>query len=107
MRKAHRPQITDLFKKHHTLTMQTMFKGTVVQVGGSLLYTINWRKGNTFETLACQYTKFVRKNYLLSEYKVKAVFDLHPQEPTIKGAGGGLHQDFLEIDFLVVSDREE
>ena len=24
----------------------------------------------------------------------------------IKGAGG-LHQDFLEIDFLVVSDREE
>ena len=21
--------------------------------------------------------------------------------------GGGLHQDFLEIDFLVVSDREE
>ena len=24
------------------------------------------------------------------------------------GAGvGGLHQDFLEIDFLVVSDREE
>ena len=23
-----------------------------------------------------------------------------------KGAGG-LHQDFLEIDFLVVSDREE
>ena len=26
---------------------------------------------------------------------------------TVKGAGGGLHQDFLEIDFLVVSDREE
>ena len=26
----------------------------------------------------------------------------------VKGAGGGgLHQDFLEIDFLVVSDREE
>ena len=24
----------------------------------------------------------------------------------VKGAGG-LHQDFLEIDFLVVSDREE
>ena len=23
------------------------------------------------------------------------------------GGGGGLHQDFLEIDFLVVSDREE
>ena len=22
------------------------------------------------------------------------------------GGGGGLHQDFLEIDFLVVSDRE-
>ena len=26
--------------------------------------------------------------------------------PGLKGAGG-LHQDFLEIDFLVVSDREE
>ena len=28
---------------------------------------------------------------------------------SIKGAGGpgGLHQDFLEIDFLVVSDRGE
>ena len=26
----------------------------------------------------------------------------------IKGAGGGgLHQDFLEIDFLVVSNRDE
>ena len=23
------------------------------------------------------------------------------------GGGEGLHQDFLEIDFLVVSDREE
>ena len=23
------------------------------------------------------------------------------------GGGGGLYQDFLEIDFLVVSDREE
>ena len=23
------------------------------------------------------------------------------------GGGGGLHQDFLEIDFLVVSDRDE
>ena len=23
------------------------------------------------------------------------------------GGGGGLHQDFLEIDFLVVSDIEE
>ena len=23
------------------------------------------------------------------------------------GGGGGLHHDFLEIDFLVVSDREE
>ena len=23
------------------------------------------------------------------------------------GGGGGLHQDFLETDFLVVSDREE
>ena len=27
-------------------------------------------------------------------------------ERPLKGAGG-LHQDFLEIDFLVVSDREE
>ena len=35
MRKAHRPQITNLFKKHHTLTPK--FKGTVD--GGSLLYT--------------------------------------------------------------------
>ena len=27
---------------------------------------------------------------------------------SLKGAGGGgLHQDFLEIDFLVVSDRNE
>ena len=26
---------------------------------------------------------------------------------SLKGAGGGLHQDFLELDFLVVSDREE
>ena len=23
------------------------------------------------------------------------------------GGGGGLHQDFLDIDFLVVSDRDE
>ena len=60
------------------------FKETVVLDGWSLLYTINWRKVNTFETLAGQYTKFVKKNNLLSECKVKAVFDSYPQEPTIK-----------------------
>ena len=86
MRVAHRPQITDIFKKHHTLTSDNApkFKGTVVLDGGSLLYTINWRKGNTFETLAAQYTKFEKKNYLLSECKVKAFFDSYPQEPTMK-----------------------
>ena len=69
MREVHRPQITDLFKKHHSRLSDNAhkFKGTVVLDGGSILYTINWRKGNTFETLASQYTKFVQKNYLLSE----------------------------------------
>ena len=68
MREAHRPQITDLFKKHHSCLSDNAhkFKGTVVLDGGSILYTINWRNGNTFETLAGQYTQFV-KNYLLSE----------------------------------------
>ena len=69
MREAHRPRITDLFKKHHSRLSDNAhkFKGTVVLDGGSILYTINWRKGNTFETLAGQYTKSVQKNYLLSE----------------------------------------
>ena len=69
MREAHRPQITNLFKKHHSLLSDNAhkFKGTAVLDGGSILYTINWRKGNTFETLAGQYMKFVHKNYLLSE----------------------------------------
>ena len=86
MREAHRPQITDLFKKHHSRLSDNghIFKGTVVLDGGSILYTINWRKENTFETLAGQYTKFVQKNYLLSECLVKTVFDLYPQEPTTK-----------------------
>ena len=63
MREAHRPQITGLFKKHHSCLSDNAqnFKGTVVLDGGSILYTINWRKGNTFETLAGQYTKFVQK----------------------------------------------
>ena len=69
MREAHRPHITDLFKKHRSRLSDNAhkFKGAVVLDGGSILYTINWRKGNTFETLAGQYTKFVNKNYLLLE----------------------------------------
>ena len=69
MREAHRPQITDLFKKYHSRLSDNAhkFKGTVVLDGGGIMYTINWRKRNTFETLAGQYTKFVQKNYLLSE----------------------------------------
>ena len=68
MREAHRPQTTDLFKKHHSrLSDNAQFKGTVVLDGGIILFTINWRKGNTFETLAGQYTKFVQKNDLLLE----------------------------------------
>ena len=64
MREAHQPQIPDLFKKHHSRLSDNAhkFKGTVVLDGGSILYTINWRKVNTFE-----YTKLVQKNYLLSE----------------------------------------
>ena len=79
MREAHRPQITDL-PRSTTLLQCTQ----VVLDGRSLLYTIDWRKGNTFETLAGQYTKFVKKNYLLSEFKVTVVFETYPQEPTIK-----------------------
>ena len=69
MREAHRPQITDLIKKHHPRLSDNAhkFKGTVVLDGESILYTVNWRKGNTFKTLAGQYTKFLQKNYLLSE----------------------------------------
>ena len=59
MKEAQRPQITDLFKKHHSCLSDNAhkFKGTVVLDGGSILYTINWRKGNTFETLAGQCSK--------------------------------------------------
>ena len=69
MREAHRPQINDISKKHHSRLSDNAhkFKGTVVLHAESILYTINCRKGNTFETLAGQYTKFVQKNYLLSE----------------------------------------
>ena len=65
MREAHRPQITDIFKKHHSRLSDNAhkFKGTVVLDGGSILYTIV----HQLETLAGQYTKFVQKNYLLSE----------------------------------------
>ena len=54
MREAHRPQITYLFKKHHSRLSDNAheFKGTLFLDGGSILYTINWRKENTFETLA-------------------------------------------------------
>ena len=47
MREAHRPQITDLFTKHHSRLSDNAhkFKGTVVLDGGSILYTINWEKG--------------------------------------------------------------
>ena len=40
MREAHRPQITDLFKKHHSRLSDNAhkFKGTVVLDGGSILY---------------------------------------------------------------------
>ena len=63
MRSTQADQITDLFKKHHSRLSDNAhkFKGNVVLDGGSILYTINWRKGNTFETLAGQYTKFVQK----------------------------------------------
>ena len=41
-------------------------------------------------------------------HKLMFFEDLKSDLKAIKGAGGGLHhQDFLEIDFLVVSDREE
>ena len=33
--------------------------------------------------------------------------DYHVKGAGGGGGGGGLHQDFLEIEFLVVSDREE
>ena len=50
MGEAHRPQITDLVKKHHSRLSDNAhkFKGTVVIDGGSILYTIIWRKENTF-----------------------------------------------------------
>ena len=69
MREAHRSQITNLSKKDHSCISANAhkFKGTVVLDGGTILYTINWKNENTFETLAGQYTKFVQKNYLLSE----------------------------------------
>ena len=43
MREAHRPQITDFFKKHHPRLSDNAnkFKGTVVLNGESILYTIN------------------------------------------------------------------
>ena len=43
MRKAYRPQITDITKKHHYRLSDNAhkFKGTVVLDGGSILYTIN------------------------------------------------------------------
>ena len=53
MREAHKPQIPDFFKKHHTPTPSDnahKFKGTVVIDAGNILYTINRTKGNTFET---------------------------------------------------------
>ena len=58
------------------------FKGTVILCGGSLLYIIIWTKGNTFEIVADQYTKFVKQHFQLSECRVKEVFDSYPQLPT-------------------------
>ena len=45
MGEAHRPQITDLFKKHHSRLSDNAhkFKVTVVIDSGSILYTIIWR----------------------------------------------------------------
>ena len=83
MREACAPDNRSLQEAQHSDNAHK-FKRTVVLDGGSLLYTIIWRKGNTFETLAGQHTKFVKRNNLHSECKVKAVFDSYPQEPTIK-----------------------
>ena len=38
--------------------------------------------------------------------KVSVIISLNPRTPR-KGAGGGLHRNSLEIDFIVVSDRGE
>ena len=44
-------------------------------------------------------------------FKFRNPMKISIMQISIKGAGGGggwgLHQDFLEIGFLVVSDREE
>ena len=43
MREAHKPQITYLFKKHHSRLSENAhkFKGTVVLDGGSILYSVH------------------------------------------------------------------
>ena len=85
MREAHKPQITELLKKHYSpkpSDKMQKFEGTVVLDGGSLLYTINWTKGTKFQEVAGLYTKFVTKNYLKPDCDVKVVFDSYPEEPT-------------------------
>ena len=87
MREAHKPQITELLKKHYSpkpSDKMQKFEGTVVLDGGSLLYTINWTKGTKFQEVAGLYTKFVTKNYLKPDCDVKVVFDSYPEEPTPK-----------------------
>ena len=87
MREAHKPQITELLKKHYNpkpTDKSQKLEGTVVLDGGSLLYTINWTKGSKFRDVADLYTKFVTKNYLKPECHVKVVFDSYPDEPTTK-----------------------
>lgn len=87
MREAHKPQITDMLKKHQAPTPSDnapKLEGIVVLDGGSLLYTIDWAKGSKFKKIAEQYTKFVKKHYLLPGCQVKVVFDSYPQGPTTK-----------------------
>ena len=79
---------------------QNTFRNCIMEyeVAQSTLSKIRYFvRGNNFE-------KFRRYLVYLRQLRIHTI---HNTLRGPGGGGGGLYQDFLEIDFLVVSDREE
>ena len=69
MRKAHKPQIADYICKHalsestHAVLEWAPETDQYVLDGGSLLHSLKWNKGDTYDSIANAYASSTTRNY--------------------------------------------
>ena len=86
------------------------FLNSTVILGNSNTKHLNFSQGQRHEKVTLGYN-LPEERHSISMILMKTnvfAFKMSSSTVVLRGPGvGGLHQDFLEIDFLVVSDREE